>query len=89
MWSVGQDKSVGVWDRRGPGSRPRLVRRLPGHDKFVNSLCRVKCVEVRTIWSCSAGDGTLRVWKQECSGAASGSGASVLGTAHTHTHSCI
>jgi WD40 repeat protein len=40
MWSAGQDASVGVWDRNGP--RPRLVRRLPGHTSFVNSLCRVK-----------------------------------------------
>jgi hypothetical protein len=40
MWSAGQDASVGVWDRHGP--RPRLVRRLPGHTSFVNSLCCVK-----------------------------------------------
>mmetsp|Transcript_40039 Transcript_40039/g.89779 ORF Transcript_40039/g.89779 Transcript_40039/m.89779 type:complete len:621 (-) Transcript_40039:160-2022(-) len=79
MWGVGQDKSVGVWDLSGPGHSPRLLRRLPGHTSFVNSLCRVKCVEVRTIWSSSAGDGTLRVWRQEVSGAPS------YGTGDDHT----
>jgi hypothetical protein len=84
MWAVGQDQSIGVWDRRPTAYSssavitatvvppPRLVRRLKGHTAFINSLCRIKCLETRHVWSCSAGDGTLRVWKQECTGQGGG-----------------
>jgi WD40 repeat protein len=68
MWAVGQDRGIGIWDRNKFGA-PRLLRRLPGHTSFVNSLCRVKCIETRTIWSLSSGDNSLRVWRQECTGA--------------------
>ena len=43
MWSVGQERDVAVWSRDGT-----LVKSLKGHNSFINHMCRIKSVEVRT-----------------------------------------